>query len=188
MRLAILGSQRGSVMLPLIEAINACELAAEIVLVISNKPDALILERARNLGLDAQFVDPAGLSREAYDLKITGLCQSYQVDLIVLLGYMRILSPAFVNTWRNKVINIHPSLLPAFSGLMDLNVHQAVLDAKSNETGCTVHFVTEEVDAGPIILQESCLVHRNDDATSLKARVQSIEAPTLIKALKQLAG
>ena len=134
-RLGILGSTRGTNMQPIMEAIRQKRLPAMIEIVISNKSDALILERARSFGLNAQFVNPKGLTREAFDRNVSHLLAEYAVDLVVLIGYMRILSGEFVTTWQNKIINVHPSLLPAFSGKMDLDVHQAVIDAGVSETG-----------------------------------------------------
>lgn len=185
-RLAILGSTRGTNLTALIEAINQKRLNASIELVISNKSNAFILERATNFGLKAIFVNPKGLSREDYDKHLSQILKESKVDLIVLIGYMRILSPQFVLDWENKIINIHPSLLPAYSGLMNLDVHKAVLDATETVTGCTVHVVTEEVDAGPIILQKSCPVLKEDTAESLKDRVQQLEGPALVEAIKKI--
>ena len=99
---------------------------------------------------------------------------------LLSVGYMRILSAEFVTEWNNKVINVHPSLLPAFAGKMDLEVHQAVLD----ETGCTIHYVTPEVDEGPVLLQKKCAVLKNDTAESLKNRVQLLEGAALVEAIQ----
>jgi phosphoribosylglycinamide formyltransferase-1 len=173
-------------MLDLFEAIKQQQLMADISIVLSNKSDALILENAKKHGCPAFFVDPLDLSREAYDRQLSQKLQEANVDLVILIGYMRILSSEFLKTWSNKVINVHPSLLPAFAGKMNLNVHQAVLDAKVKETGCTVHYVTEEVDAGPILVQEKCMVLRGDTAERLKARVQALEAIALISAIKKI--
>ncbi len=183
-RLAILGSTRGSNLLPIIKAIDDGLLPARIEIVISNKREALILTRAQEAGLNTQFIDAAGLTREAFDANVSAVLQAHEIDLIVLIGYMRILSAEFVQRWRNKIINVHPSLLPAFAGQMDLAVHEAVLAAGVSETGCTVHYVTEEVDAGPIVLQESCHVAKDDTAESLKQRVQALEGKALVQAIQ----
>jgi phosphoribosylglycinamide formyltransferase-1 len=185
-RLAILGSTRGTNLKALVEAIQEGILDASIELVISNKISAPILERARNFGFPARFVNPKGLSREDYDSALSKILIEHKIDLIVLIGYMRILSPLFVLAWENKIINIHPSLLPAHAGLMNLEVHQAVLNAGETETGCTVHFVTEDVDAGPIILQKHCPVMKNDKAETLKTRVQQLEGRLLVEALQKI--
>ncbi len=187
-RLGILGSTRGTDMLALIAAIQKQHLAANIAIVISNKMDAMILERARANGLRAQFVDPINLKRAEYDKKISSLLRAADVDFVVLIGYMRILSSEFVAEWRNKIINVHPSLLPAFAGGMDQDVHQAVLASGVKETGCTVHYVTEEVDAGPIILQKKCAVLLNDTVESLKKRVQELEGETLVEVINRFKG
>ncbi|HCU5990400.1 TPA: phosphoribosylglycinamide formyltransferase [Legionella pneumophila] len=187
-RLGILGSTRGTNMLALVDAINEGTLKAKIELVISNKPDAILLERAKSLGLNAHFVNPEGLNRIDFDKKISGILINHQIDLIVLIGYMRILSADFVNKWNNQVINVHPSLLPAFAGKMDMDVHQAVLDSGLKETGCTIHFVTEEVDAGPVILQKKCPVLEGDTAQTLKARVQQLEGMALVDAINLIAS
>lgn len=186
-RLALLGSTRGTSMLAIIKAIKNKKLSAKIEIVISNKFNAVILKNATSYGLPIQFVDPAGLSREEYDQKVSDLLHQHAVDLVVLIGYMRILSSNFVTEWNNKIINVHPSLLPAFAEKMDLDVHSAVLESGVTETGCTVHYVTVNVDAGPIILQKKCAVLPNDTPGSLKARVQALEGDALIEAITQIA-
>lgn len=183
LRLAILGSTRGTDMLALIAAIAQQRLAAHIEIVLSNKSDAVILERAKQHGLKTLFISPTNLSREEYDQKISDTLHAHQIDLVVLIGYMRILSPSFVAEWQNKIINIHPSLLPAFAGGMDKNIHQAVLDAGVKETGCTVHYVTEKIDEGPILVQKKCPVYLDDTAEVLKQRVQQLEGEALIEAI-----
>jgi phosphoribosylglycinamide formyltransferase 1 len=182
-RLAVLGSTRGTNMLAVLQAIQQKRLSASINLVISNKADALILERAQSYGLMTQFVDAKGLSREAYDQQISTLLHDHHIDLVVLIGYMRILSAPFVNEWENKIINVHPSLLPAFAGKMDLDVHRAVLEAGVPETGCTVHYVTKDVDAGPIVLQRVTALLPGDTPERLKERVQALEGEALVEAI-----
>ena len=184
LNLAILSSSRGSVLDTLVQAMEDKKLHATIKVVISNKSDALILEKAAAFGLNTIHVSSKDLSRPEYDTKISDLLRSYHIDLVVLLGYMRILSPVFIEAWRNTIINVHPSLLPDFAGLMDLEVHEAVLKAKRSLTGCTVHSVTEEVDAGPILLQKTCPVYENDTPLLLKARVQALEGHALIETIQ----
>lgn len=186
-RLGVLGSTRGTNLTPLVQAIESEQLKARIELVISNKADALILDRAAQSGLPNQCIPSMGLTREAYDAAVSAALHRQQVEWVVLIGYMRILSADFIHAWRHRIINVHPSLLPAFAGLMDLAVHQAVLDAGVPETGCTVHYVTEEVDAGPVILQKRCPVLPGDTPDRLKARVQALEGDALIAAIQQLA-
>jgi len=187
LQLGILGSTRGTNMLGIIDAINNQELNARIAIVISNKKAAPILERARVHGIKTQFINPEGLSREAYDQQLNLSLKENAVDLIVLIGFMRILSATFVNDWKNKIINVHPSLLPAHAGKMDLAVHASVLAAEEKITGCSVHLVTEEVDAGRILVQKSCPVFSGDSVTELKERVQSLETPALIEAIRGFA-
>lgn len=185
-RLGILGSTRGTDMLALIAAIQAGELLASIEIVVSNKANAFILERARTHGLAVKFIDPDGCSRRDYDQKISELLREKKVELVVLIGYMRILSAEFVGEWRNKIINVHPSLLPEFAGGMDQDVYDAVLSAGVKETGCTVHYVTEEVDAGPVLVQKKCAVLPSDTVENLKTRVQVLEGYALIEAINQI--
>lgn len=184
-RLGVLGSTRGTHLPAIANAIKEKQLLADIEIVISNKADALILERAKTLGLNAEWVDATGLTREEYDEKISAILTQHNVQLVVLIGYMRILSSEFIATWKDKIINVHPSLLPAHAGKMDLAVHRAVLANGELETGCTVHYVNEQVDAGPIILQKKCVVLANDTPESLKERVQQCEAVALIEAIKK---
>ncbi|KTD51062.1 phosphoribosylglycinamide formyltransferase [Legionella quateirensis] len=186
-RLGILGSTRGTNLLPIIDAINEHKLLAAIEVVVSNKPKALILERAQHNGLHTEYLSPEGLSRVQYDMQISRILQQHQVDFVVLIGYMRILSEEFVTLWNNKVINVHPSLLPAFAGKMDLEVHQAVLQAGARETGCTIHYVTKDVDEGPILLQKKCPVFENDTPQSLKEKVQHLEGIALVEAIQKIA-
>lgn len=185
-RLGILGSTRGTDMQAIIDAIQQKKLDASINVVISNKENAFILERARQHNIKALFADPANLTREQFDKHISELLHEHNVELVVLIGYMRILSNKFVAEWRNNLINVHPSLLPAFAGGMDQNVHESVLQSGIKETGCTVHYVTEEVDAGPILIQKKCPVLTADTVETLKSRVQQLEGEALIEAIQQL--
>jgi phosphoribosylglycinamide formyltransferase-1 len=188
LRLGILGSTRGTDMLALIAAINQNLLSASIELVVSNKENALILERARAHNIRAEFIDPVDLTRAAYDDLLSEALTAQKIDLVVLIGYMRILSPSFVAQWRNKIINVHPSLLPEFSGGMNKDVHQAVLNAAKKTTGCTIHYVTEDIDKGPILIQKSCMVLPTDTVETLQARVQELEGIALIEAIDSIAS
>jgi phosphoribosylglycinamide formyltransferase 1 len=187
-RLGILGSTRGTNLDAIVTAINAHQLAVSIEIVISNKKSAAILERAQSHGLMTQFIDPIGLTREAFDANISDVLKQHAVDLVVLIGYMRILSSTFICRWENKIINVHPSLLPAHAGKMDLDVHQAVIAAGERETGCTVHYVTEQVDAGPIVLQKTCAVLSGDSPENLKMRVQELEGKALVEAIEKISS
>lgn len=183
-RLGVLGSTRGSDLQPIIEAIESRSLNAKVSVVISNKEDSGILERARKYSIRDVFVSSSKLSRDDFDYSVTKILQEEGVDLVLLIGYMRILSASFVREWSDRCINVHPSLLPSYPGLMDLQVHEAVLAAHEKITGCTIHFVTEEVDGGPIILQEKCEVYETDSPQSLKERVQALEGVAFIKAIE----
>lgn len=184
-RLVVLGSTRGTDLQAIIDAIKSGVLNAEVVCVISDRRNAYILDRARQHGIEALFINPKGLTREEYDKLIMDEVEKRSpVDLILLIGYMRILSGQFVRRYRWKIVNIHPSLLPAFAGGMDLDVHKAVLDYGVKVTGCTLHFVDEGVDTGPIILQKPVVVDENDTPETLKAKVQKAEQDIILEAIK----
>ncbi len=166
-----------------IDAIESKKLNAKIKVLISNKKNAYALERARKHNIDAVFIDSKGKEREEFDKEVAKELDKNNVGLILLIGYMRILSPWFVNKYKNRIMNIHPSLLPAFAGGMDKDVHAEVLKAGVKVTGCTLHFVDESVDSGPIILQKKVNVAKNETVDSLKAKVQKAEQEIIIKAL-----
>ncbi|CAK4670700.1 unnamed protein product [Aphanomyces euteiches] len=184
-KLGVLGSTRGSSLQPILDAIASGELNASVEIVVSDKKAAGILERARNHNIEAAAVATKGKSREEVDAEVTALLRAKKVDLVLCIGYMRILSGDFCNQWQGRVLNVHPSLLPDFAGGMDLAVHQAVLDAKKTVSGCTVHFITEEVDAGPIAVQLKCPVFPTDTAETLKARVQPLEGTAFLFAIRR---
>jgi phosphoribosylglycinamide formyltransferase 1 len=183
LKVGVLGSTRGTALQGILDAIAAGTLDVEIVLVASDKPAAPILERAARHGVRALFLDPAGLKREAYDQQVSGALREASAELVLLIGYMRIVSEEFVNTWRGKLLNVHPSLLPSFGGLMNLKVHEAVLAAGVSETGCTIHQVTDEVDGGSIVLQKRCPVLPGDTAEMLQSRVQALEQAAFVEVL-----
>lgn len=186
LRVALVGSTRGSSSQATIDSIKKGELNAQVVVVISNKADAGILERAKNEGIRGVHVPcPKGTPRSEYDAKLTQVMKDEGVDLVMLVGFMRILSPEFCRTWENRCINIHPSLLPKHAGGMDLEVHRAVLEAGETESGCTVHIVAEEVDCGTIVVQQRVPVVAGDTPESLKARVQAEEGPALVEAVRR---
>ena len=184
MNIGVLASTKATDLQAVINAIQAKQLNAKISVVISNKEDAYALERARKHNIEAVFIDSKGKEREDFDREVNGVLEKHDVDLVLLIGYMRILSGWLVNKWENKIMNIHPSLLPAFASGMDKDVHAEVLKAGVKETGCTLHFVTEEVDTGPIILQKKVSVDENETIESLKAKVQEAEQEIIVKALK----
>ena len=183
LRLGVLASTRATDMQAIIDAINSKKLNAVISVVISNKADAYALERARKHNIKAVFIEPKGKERVQYDKEIATVLDKNNVDLILLIGYMRFLSPWFVNRYRNKIINIHPSLLPKYAGGMDRDVHAEVLKNKEKVTGATLHFVDEGIDAGPTIMQKEVSIDKNETVDSLKAKVQEAEQEIIIKAL-----
>jgi phosphoribosylglycinamide formyltransferase-1 len=173
MRTAVLISGSGSNLQALIDAAQAPDYPAKIVLVIANKADAYGLIRAQNAGIATLVLSHQDYpSREAYDLALTEALEAMNIECVCLAGFMRLLTPGFVKHWHNRLINIHPSLLPAFKGL---HTHQAALDAGVKFAGCTVHFVREEMDAGPIIAQAVVDVLDDDTADTLAARVLTQE-------------
>jgi phosphoribosylglycinamide formyltransferase-1 len=185
LRIAVLGSTRGTDMEGMVGAIRKGELDAEIVIVISDRKDAYILERAKNYGIPALFVNPKDFkAREDFDRKVVEILSEKETGLVLLIGYMRILSPLFIRQYKNRIMNIHPSLLPAFSGKMDLDVHRLVIDQGIKITGCTLHFVDEGTDTGPIILQEVVEVKEDDTPESLKERVQKAEQKIIVEAVR----
>ena len=185
LKVGVLGSTRGTSLQGILDAIAVGTLNAEIVLVVSDRQAAPILERAAKHGVRTLFLDPAKLKREDYDQQISKALREAGAELVLLVGYMRIVSEEFVNTWRGRLLNVHPSLLPAFGGLMNLKVHEAVLAAGASETGCTIHQVTNEVDGGPIVLQKNCPVLPGDTAELLQRRVQALEQVAFVEVLQQ---
>jgi len=184
LQIGVLGSTRGTILLPLIDKLERAHCPFDIATVISNSADAEILKRAQEKSIPSYVISPDNLSREAFDQAISQKLEAEDVELVVLIGYMRILSPWFIQQWQQRIYNIHPSLLPDFGGKMDQGVHQAVLDAGVKETGCTVHIVNEFVDGGPIILQKRCPVYPDDDVHRLKQRVQACEVDALADAIQ----
>jgi len=171
--IVVLISGNGSNLQAIIDAIARGELAAEIRAVISNRPGAPGLERARRAGIAAQVVDHRHYaSREAFDSVLQNAVDRYRPALVVLAGFMRILTPALVRHYRGRMLNIHPSLLPDFRGL---DTHRRALAAGVAQHGVSIHFVTNELDGGPIVLQKAIPVLPGDDAESLAQRVQAEE-------------
>ena len=189
LRVAVLASGRGSNLQAIIDAIEAGQIQAKIVAVISNKQEAVALQRARKHGLPDLFVDPkpfAGRpdSREAYDQALLELLKKYDVELVLLAGYMKIVTTVLVNAYANRMMNIHPSLLPSFPGL---DVQKKALEWGCKLAGCTVHFVTEGVDEGPIILQAAVPVLDTDSPDVLAARILEQEHKIYPRAVQLFA-
>ncbi|HET9282939.1 MAG TPA: phosphoribosylglycinamide formyltransferase [Candidatus Angelobacter sp.] len=171
-KLGILLSGRGSNFEAIVDSIGVGKLKAEIAIVISNRADAPGLESARRRGLNAVLIPSKGRIREEHDAEVVAALKQAQVDLVCLAGYMRLLSADFVRAFPNRIVNIHPSLLPAFPGM---EAQKQALEYGVKVTGCTVHFVDEHLDHGPIILQKTVPVLDGDDAHSLSARILAQE-------------
>ena len=187
-KLGVLGSTNGTDLQAILDAIDQKIIKASVSIVISNKKNAYILERAKKHGVNAQYICHKGKSRQEFDEEVTNLLNKNEVDLVLLIGFMRILSDEFCHNWRDKILNVHPSLLPKYAGGMDTNVHEEVLANGDTETGCTIHFVTEEVDGGPILVQKSCKVGPNDNIDTLKKRVQALEGQAFIEAINLITN
>ena len=187
-RLGVLGSTRGTDLQVILDAIQNDTLDAEVVVVVSNRNKSYILERARHHNIPDVFVSQKGKTRNEFDREITATLLQYGSDLILLIGFMRILSAEFCQKWQGRILNVHPSLLPKYAGGMDTNIHEEVLRNGDVKTGCTIHFVTEEVDAGPILIQKKCTVTGIDTVESLKTKVQRLEGGAFIEAIKMIAN
>lgn len=171
--IAVLVSGRGSNLQAIIDACAREDFPARVACVISNRPDAYGLKRAQDAGIPTRVVDHKEYEdREAFEDALDQAIRTHNVGLVCLAGFMRILTPGFVNRWRDRLINIHPSLLPAFRGL---HTHERVIEAGIRISGCTVHFVTPEMDDGPIIVQAAVPVHEDDTAEDLADRVLEME-------------
>jgi phosphoribosylglycinamide formyltransferase-1 len=181
-RIAILISGRGSNMLALSDAVGEGKIPnAEIAIVISDKADARGLQLAKERGLETRVVERRGRSREEHEREIISILQEQKVDLVCLAGYMRLLSPCFVNAFKRRILNIHPSLLLAFPGL---DAQRQALEHGVKTSGCTVHFVDETLDGGPIIAQRSVPVVEDDTVETLSARILEQEHQLYPEAVK----
>ena len=179
-RIGILLSGRGSNFEAIARQIDEGKLGAEIAVVISNVEAAPGLQRARERGLDAFCANSKGLSREAFDRQVIEILEGKQVELVCLAGFMRLLSSSFIQAFRNRILNIHPSLLPAFPGL---DAQRQALDYGVKVSGCTVHFVDEGLDSGPIVSQAVVPVLEGDTEESLSARILEQEHQIYPKAI-----
>jgi len=183
--LAVLVSGRGSNLQAIIDAIERKEIPAKIEVVISDNPDAFALQRARKHGIPCQVVEGKSFSsREEYDREVLKVLGNYAVDLIILAGFMRVLSPLFVRAFPNRIMNIHPALLPSFPGL---KAQKKALNHGVKISGCTVHFVDEGVDTGPIIIQAAVPVYDDDTEESLSERILKEEHRIYPEAIKLFA-
>lgn len=185
MKIGILISGRGSNMVALAEAVqNGTIPNSEVAVVISDKKKAQGLEKARERGIETLVITRNGRTREEHDAEIIAALQKRGVELVCLAGYMRLLSPDFVRAFPNKIVNIHPSLLPSFKGL---NAQKQAFEYGVKITGCTVHFVDEELDHGAIILQKAVEVSDDDTAETLAAKILAQEHALYVKAVKLIA-
>ena len=182
-RLGVLGSTKGTDLQAIIDAIEGRTLNASVEAVISNVENAYILKRAANHGITNYYISHRNKKRTEFDSEISKILMKHDVDLVLLIGFMRILSSTFCEEWKNKILNVHPSLLPKYAGGMDTNVHEEVIKNGDKKTGCTIHFVTPDVDGGPILIQKGCSVEPTDTPSSLKAKVQKLEGEALIEAV-----
>lgn len=184
-RLGILLSGRGSNFQAIAANIAAGTIDASIAVVIANRPEARGLETARGLGLNALCIPSKGLDRELYDRMLVEKLQQNGVELVCLAGFMRLLSAHFIRQYRNRILNIHPSLLPAFPGL---DAQRQAFDHGVKITGCTVHFVDEDLDAGPIVIQAAVPVMDDDTPESLSARILKEEHRIYSEAIRVVIG
>ena len=186
MKIGILISGRGSNMVALVDAVAAGEIPdSEVAVVISDQPGAAGLAKAADRGIETLVIEKLGRKRAEHDAEIVAALKDRGVELVCLAGYMRLLSPHFVRAFPNRIINIHPSLLPSFPGL---NVQQQAIDHGVKVTGCTVHFVNDDLDAGPIILQRVVEVKDDDTAETLAARILGEEHDAYVEAVRRVAS
>ena len=186
-KLGILGSTNGTDLQAIFEAEKTKKLNAKVNVVISNKENAYILKRAKNHGVPAVFINHKNKKRKDFDSEISIELKKNNIDLILLIGFMRILSNEFCKAWQGKILNVHPSLLPKYSGGVDINIHEEVISNGDKESGCTIHLVTEELDSGPILIQKKCKVINGETAETLKTKVQQLEGLAFVEAINQLS-
>ena len=185
MKIGILISGRGSNMIAIIDAVRKGEIPdSQVAVVISDKPNAAGLEKARERGVETVLIERRGRAREEHDAEIIAELKRRDVDLICLAGYMRLLSCKFIQAFPDRIINIHPSLLPSFPGL---DAQKQAFEHGVKVTGCTVHYVNEQLDAGPIILQRAVNVHDDDTVETLSDRILKEEHRAYVEALRSIA-
>lgn len=186
MKIGILISGRGSNMVALVDAVKGGEIRdSEVAIVISDKAEAAGLAKASERGVKTLVVERKGRTREEHDSEIVRELRTRGVELVCLAGYLRLLSPEFVRAFPDRIVNIHPSLLPSFPGL---NVQQQAIDHGVKISGCTVHFVNEDLDAGPIVLQRAVEVKHDDTAETLAARILEQEHGAYVEAVRRIVS
>jgi phosphoribosylglycinamide formyltransferase-1 len=185
MNFAVLASGRGSNLKAIIDAVKSGQIKAQLKLVISDKKDAYALEHARQAGITAMFIDPKDSpDRESFDKVVIGRLHEFKIDFVVLAGYMRLVSDHFIGQYPDKILNIHPSLLPEFKGMHAI---KKAFDARVAATGITVHIVVSELDSGPVIIQEAVPVDPKDTLESLEAKIHQAEHRIYPKAIDLFA-
>jgi len=188
-RIGVLASGGGTNLQAIIDACERGEIDGDVVVVISNMPDAYALERARKHRIDAFCFPHKGVTREQHEADIIACLEQHRVDLLCLAGYLRMLTPVLVDKYAGRAMNTHPALLPSFGGkgMHGLRVHQAVLDHGCKVSGCTIHFVSLDVDGGPIVLQKAVPVQEGDSAETLQERVLKEEHKLFPRAVQLFA-
>jgi phosphoribosylglycinamide formyltransferase-1 len=185
-KIAVLVSGSGSNLQTIIDHIEDNKIKGEIALVVSNRSGAFGLERAKNHNIEGVFLSGKGLDDEEYNRELVKILKDRDVELVVLAGYLKIISPYFVEEFRNRIINIHPSIIPSFcgKGYYGLKVHEAAVEYGVKISGATVHFVNEEADNGPIIIQKTVEVDFEDTAETLQKKVLKVEHEILPEAVR----
>jgi phosphoribosylglycinamide formyltransferase 1 len=187
-KIAILSSTRGTNFQSILDAKAHGGLKnVEICCMITNKADCGAAQKARDSHIKVYFFNSKEMNREAFDRAVMDTLDYFGVDLVVLGGFMRILGPEICEKYKNRIINIHPSLLPKFSGVMDTDVHRAVIEAGEKETGMTIHVASKDVDEGPIVIQKTVPVNPDDTPETLKAKVQALEKEWYPKVIQMFA-
>jgi phosphoribosylglycinamide formyltransferase-1 len=189
LRIGVLASGGGTNLQAIIDSSERGEIDGDVVVVISNVPNALALERARKHGIDAFCFPHEGLTREQHEADVIECLEQHKVDVVCLAGYLRMLTPLVIDKYSGRIINTHPALLPSFGGegMHGLNVHKAVLDYGCKVSGCTIHVVTAKVDGGPILLQKAVPVLEDDTPESLQERILKEEHKLYPRALQLFA-
>ncbi|MBN2086996.1 phosphoribosylglycinamide formyltransferase [Candidatus Peregrinibacteria bacterium] len=187
-KIAVLSSTNGTNFQSILDAKARGELSnVEITCLITNKADCGAAQKARDNGIKVYFYNAKELTPEAYERSVLDTLKYFEVDLVVLGGYMKIIGSETVKEFKNRIINVHPSLLPKYAGGMNLDVHKAVIDAGEKESGMTIHIVTDDLDAGPIVVQKSVEVSPEDTPETLKAKVQTLEKEWYPKVIQMFA-
>ena len=189
LRIGVLASGGGTNLQAIIDACERGDIDGDVVVVISNIPEAFALERAKKHRIDAFAFPHKGVTREDHEKDVVSCLDQHQVDLVVLAGYLRVLTPVLISKYAGRMMNTHPALLPSFGGegMHGHNVHQAVIDYGCKVSGCTIHFVTLDVDGGQIILQKAVPVQENDTADTLQERILKEEHKLLPRAIQLFA-